>query len=273
MNPFPRLLVLGLVGLALLAGCHKNSYRPPPAFPVVAPPTGNCPTCPPGQGGFAPAPAGPGFPMQPGMQPAVPADPAPAVPRTGPSISQYPSRVPSTGLDQAAAKLGPLDANRPVENALATGPVEIPTEIPRFALVNDRAAAGLLPFPEGYAWLKAKGYRAVLYVKSPGEDDSMVRDEVAKVGLKYQTLEVSPGLLTKERVETFARVLTEEGPVFVCDRSGDLAGTIWYLHFRLIDRQADDQALPRAQRLGLREPAEGDSAGQALWNAMKQLTP
>ncbi len=57
--------------------------------------------------------------------------------------------------------------------------------------------------------------------------------------------------------------------MFVFDRKGMLAGTLWYLPFRLSESQPDQQARARAVRLGLKEEASGEYAD--LWLAINQL--
>lgn len=167
----------------------------------------------------------------------------------------------------SAAKLGPVDPN--VAPASAVGLFEIPTEIPRFALVGERTASGLVPFAEGYSWLRQKGYRTLLLVKAPGDEDRLIAEEAKKAGLAFQTIEVAPSLLDREKADLFTLKLREEGPVFVCDKNGELAGALWFLHFRLSDAQTEAAALARAKRLGLKEPAESEAAKELLEAARK----
>lgn len=151
------------------------------------------------------------------------------------------------------------------------GATDFPPDIPQYSLVYDQVAAGLQPFPEGFSWLKDHGYRAVLYVRAAGEDDTAVRTEVESKGMKYLTLEVSPSTLNRELVREFSRTIgdSRDQPLFVFDRKGMLAGSLWYLHFRMTENQADMQARPRAARLGLKEDVAGEYAD--LWLAINQL--
>jgi protein tyrosine phosphatase (PTP) superfamily phosphohydrolase (DUF442 family) len=151
------------------------------------------------------------------------------------------------------------------------GATDFPPDIPQYSLVYDKVAAGLQPFPEGFAWLKNHGYRTVLYVRAAGEDDTAVRTEVESKGIKYLTLEVSASTLNRELVREFSRSIgdSRDQPIFVCDRKGMLAGSLWYLHFRMSENQTDTQARARATRLGLKEDAAGDYAD--LWLAINQV--
>lgn len=226
-----------------------NNYQPPAAAiqPQVTESRNGTP--PPNPVETRPMPTPPKARLLP---PEVPAPPAPK-----PDIPASPAETP----DEAKPK---APENRP-------GATDFPPDIPQYGLVYDQVAAGLQPFPEGFRWLKDHGYRAVLFVRAAGEDDSAVRTEVEGKGMKYLTLEVSPTTLNRELVREFGRSIadTRDQPLFVFDRKGMLAGSLWYLHFRMVENQADVQAKARATRLGLKEDAAGEYAD--LWLAINQL--
>ena len=71
-------------------------------------------------------------------------------------------------------------------------------DIPNFALAKMRVATGFKPFPEGIAWLKAKGYTTVL--ANPCSWGRLTRcpASVSKSEPRYLSLEVSPELLNRE---------------------------------------------------------------------------
>jgi len=48
----------------------------------------------------------------------------------------------------------------------------ISVDVPQFAKVRVRVAAGQQPFPDGVVWLQNAGYRTVLHVRAPGEGDT-----------------------------------------------------------------------------------------------------
>jgi protein tyrosine phosphatase (PTP) superfamily phosphohydrolase (DUF442 family) len=149
---------------------------------------------------------------------------------------------------------------------------DFPPDIPRFAWVDPgKVAAGLEPFPEGFDWLRQRGFRTVVHVRPTGEDNTETRRLVESKGLKYVPLTVSPQTLDRELVAEFGRAVRDEAgqPVFVCDRRGPLAGALWYLHFRLNDNLPDAEARARALRLGLKEETDGDAA--ELWLAINRL--
>jgi protein tyrosine phosphatase (PTP) superfamily phosphohydrolase (DUF442 family) len=147
----------------------------------------------------------------------------------------------------------------------------LPVGIPQFAAVRDQVSAGLKPLVDGgLEWLEANRYKTVLHVHAPGQDDSADRQQVEKHGMKYLSLEVSPQTLSKTIVDQFDRQVSDplNYPLFVYDQDGSLAGGLWYLHFRNVDRLTDSAARTRAQRLGLRDDPNGALA--EMWLAIQK---
>jgi protein tyrosine phosphatase (PTP) superfamily phosphohydrolase (DUF442 family) len=155
------------------------------------------------------------------------------------------------------------------EDRASTPP--LPVGIPQFALARDRVASGLKPFLDGLEWLRTNGYRTVLHLRQPGDEEAADRRLIEKHGLKYLSLEVSPQTLSQEMVEAFNRTVGDPAnvPLFVYDKDGLLAGALWYLHFRTVDRATDDEARSKAARLGLKE--DGDAARRTMWLAIQKV--
>jgi protein tyrosine phosphatase (PTP) superfamily phosphohydrolase (DUF442 family) len=162
----------------------------------------------------------------------------------------------------------------PKKPAAAEGtspPPALPVGIPQYAVVKDRVASGRRPLlDDGLDWLRENGFRTVLHLRPPGEDDATDRKEVEKRGLKYVSLEVSPQTLTRKLVEDFTRLARDAAgyPLFVYDRDGSLAGGLWYLHFRMAEGMPDEAARLRAGALGLREDRDSH---REMWVAIRQL--
>ncbi len=177
-------------------------------------------------------------------------------------------------LRENAKPLGTPDTLPPADQTASTAPRETPepppVDIPGFSIVRARVASGQKPFTDGIGWLQTKGYRTVLHLRSPGEDGSAARREFEKRGLQYVSLEVSPGVLTKELVEEFNHIVADETnlPLFVWDKDGSLVGGLWYLHFRQ-NGMTDEKALAEATRLGFRP--EQDDDHKALLSAARTL--
>lgn len=265
-----KLICLGAILLLPLAGCAHACRRPVAAAgPAVS--------------GFMPAPGH----VVPGFAPSTHLVPQPPPPT--PDVRLYPPPewrgVPDGGrLVPEPAPAGP-EASRPGVRLLPpdTGPARgeaprdppaappLPVGIPDFASARERVASGLKPHLDGLDWLQANGYRTVLHLRAPGQDDSADRREVERRGLKYLSLEIAAQTLSRGVLDAFNRTVADGAlqPLFVYDRDGKLAGALWYLHFRTADRAGDELARAKAGRLGLREDA--DPEGRTLWLAVQKL--
>lgn len=135
-----------------------------------------------------------------------------------------------------------------------------PPDIPQFARVKARVYSGEKPFPEGLNWLKDKEFRTILHLHGPTEDTSIARKQFESKGFQYVGLAVSPETLNLKVVDHFNHVITDRANhrIFVFDRDGSLAGPMWYLHFRMINRLSNEQALEKASEHGLRPNATDD---------------
>lgn len=283
-------LLAGLVTGMLLAasGCCNSRPRPLCQSQPVAPPSPRpvMPVYP------APAAAPPTFPQAPPPAPP-PSSPIPTVPPAPPPTSgvatpQEPiARVEnrwqpadpgvqlgapepySTAKPRATPRLYPPD--KTAEPPVGSSATALPVGIPQFASPMDNVAAGLRPsLDEGLDWLQARGYRTVVHIHLPGEDEAADRKQVEKRGLKYVSFEVSPQTLSKTIVAEFNRRVrdTSGQPVFFYDRDGSLAGGLWYLYFRTLEQFSDDVARIRASALGLREDRDG--AHRDMWLAVQK---
>jgi protein tyrosine phosphatase (PTP) superfamily phosphohydrolase (DUF442 family) len=142
-------------------------------------------------------------------------------------------------------------------------------DIPHFAMARPRVASGQQPFPDGVAWLQAHGYRTVLHVRAPGEDEAAARRQFEKHGLRYLSLELSPRTLNKEVVDQFNRTVSDEAnlPLFVYDRDGSLAGGLWYLNYRSAAKLEDQRARTEAARLGFE--LDRNDSHRDMWLAIQ----
>jgi protein tyrosine phosphatase (PTP) superfamily phosphohydrolase (DUF442 family) len=273
-------LVASSVSLLALAGCHHPCPRPcpnpGPPGPIVVPP--------------GPQP-GPGvFPK--GALPDPPVPPAPIgsqsksfepqplpndmtwKPGNGPSVRLYPPEVVEGGGNKTQLKPPEVeDKKQPAPKVETNNEPKsvLPVGIAQFAQVRDNVATGLRPSLEGLDWLQSSGFKTVIYLHQPGEPDSADRKQVEKRGMKLVTVEVSPATLSTKTVEAFNILVGDAAnqPVFVYDRDGALAGTLWYLHLRSAGQLADDAARTQARGLGLREDREG--LHREMWQAAQKI--
>jgi protein tyrosine phosphatase (PTP) superfamily phosphohydrolase (DUF442 family) len=123
---------------------------------------------------------------------------------------------------------------------------------------------------EGLNWLKAHGYRAVLYLRQPGDDEGTDRPAMERRDLKYMSLEVNPQNL-REALDQFNLIVNDSAnyPLFVYSRSSMITGSLWYLRFRTVDRLTDDTARAKAATLGLEEVQT--EANRPMWLAIQKV--
>lgn len=273
--------------------CDRCTTRGPMP-PRFVPSTGPVPAAPVPGGIPVPAQAGVAVPA-PTATPFAPgaAVPPGGLPPTQPPVIQQnnyvsPVERPAQPLPSAAPKVyleqpEPATANpEPRSNPSQTpepprarddrtASPAMPVDIPQFAEVKAKIASGQEPFADGIAWLKSHGYRTVLHVRSPGEDDSAARKQFEQGGLRYLSLELSPQTLSRSIVDRFNSAVGDANnlPLFVYDKNGSLAGALWYLNFRLVDRATEEKAREEAERLGFRQ--ERSDAHLKMWLAVQNL--
>jgi protein tyrosine phosphatase (PTP) superfamily phosphohydrolase (DUF442 family) len=146
----------------------------------------------------------------------------------------------------------------------------IPVEIPHFTPIKDKVLAGRRPGLEGLDWLRAKGYKTVLFVHKPGEEIGSDRKQVEKRGMKFVSLEVSAQTFSKDTVADFQNTVgaTASYPLFVYDRDGSLAGALWYVYFRRVENLSDDAARIQAGALGFRDDRDEH---REMWLAVQKF--
>jgi protein tyrosine phosphatase (PTP) superfamily phosphohydrolase (DUF442 family) len=223
------------------AAIREYGSAPPPSssellLPQTMPPRSNrsqYPVVPPDRGAIRGAPQ---YPNQPRVVPAKPPADQPFVP--GESKSAYPNGPGSAILD--------------------------------FAPVKDGVSTGSRPELDGLDWLKSRGYKTVVYLRRPGDDDTTDRRQVERRDMRFVSLEVSPDTLIQSWVDDFNRTVGETAarPIFVYARDPAVTGTVWYLHLRTAEFLTHDEARVRAARLGLR-----DESSELYRAAVKLLSP
>jgi hypothetical protein len=150
-------------------------------------------------------------------------------------------------------------------------PAPSPNDIRQFVPVYDRVASGLRPTNlEGLNWLKANGYRAVLYLRQAGDDENTDRQAMERRDLKYFSLEVTPQNL-REALDQFNLIVGDSTnyPLFVYSKSSLVTGSLWYLRFHTVDKQTDEAARSKAATLGLQE--EQTESNRAMWLAIQKV--
>ncbi len=296
MNVGKISVLTAAVLLGSLAGCAHTPTTPPPG-PAISgfPPCNTCDRQPPlPRGRFSPVPAPLPGTLPPGTLPpgalppgAVPQGVVPqgVVPQGTVSPGTPPLQNDFRGYSPTEQSWKPLPARQP---EVRLSPPEVgetqapkdpagernilPVEIPQFAIARKQVASGLKPFSEGIDWLRDKGYRTVLFIRAPGEDDSAARRQFTAKGFRYLSLEVSPLRLSRELIDEFNRLVTDPAnlPLFVYDRDSSLQGGMWYLHFRISEGHNSDRAAIEAGRLGLNIDADG-GPHRDMWLAIQRF--
>jgi protein tyrosine phosphatase (PTP) superfamily phosphohydrolase (DUF442 family) len=207
---------------------------------------------------------------------ALPADTRGYGPADGtPSQPEWrPAPAPGVRLDPPESGTPPEERPRlKVDEVDGGGSGGLPVDIPQYAIVKKNVAGGLRPTSaEGIDWLKKNGYRMALYLRTPGDSDDADRKLIEeKNGLKYASLTVSPESLSQDLVDDFNRIVADSAnqPLFVYDKTGLLAGALWYLHFRTVDRQSDEDARTNAGRLGLKDDDKPET--RDMWLAIQKV--
>ncbi len=239
-------------GLALLAGCQTCRRTDYVSARTPCP----CGTAPPGR--VVPVPPAPApIAPPPRVETPVPETPPPdatppaAVPppvRLGPPIRRDASRPPQTTEPPVASVPG-----QPAPKVEEDRDKPLPIDLPGFAIARPNVASGVKPFPDGVKWLKDHGYKTVLHLREPDEDNAAARRMFEGKGLKYLSLEASPARLSKELYDQFVKIVEDTGnkPLFVFDKDGSAAGGLWFLYFRLAQKYTPEKAQAEAGRLGL----------------------
>lgn len=254
---------------------------PVPALPaqagVAVPPPGAVAVPPSAASPFAPGPAAPpgGTPMAPAQAIqqnnyiAPGATPPPSPPASVPKV--YLEQPEPVAANPEPRAYTPQTQEPPRASDDRAASPALPVDIPQFAAIKTNIASGQEPFAGGIAWLKSHGYRTVLHVRLPGEDDSAARTQFEKSSLRYLSLEVSPQTLSRETVDQFNRLVADANnlPLFVYDKDGSLAGALWYLHFRLVDQATEEKAREEAERLGFKQ--DRSDAHLKMWLAVQRL--
>lgn len=274
MNTRFSYLLLGLSLIVGGAGCRHCSRQ---ACATPCPPPAACPPGIPGPavGTLPPHPLTPSA-VAPVVQPAQPVTPPPPAPPAGSNETHGygPGTAPPGVPQPPSVRLSQPDAAPPNPasgNETTTLTPSLPVAIPQFASVQERVASGLKPLPGGFDWLAANGFRTVLHIRKPGEDDAAERGQVEKLGLKFLSLEASPQTLAKATVDEFNRLVGDSAvhPLFVYDGDGVLGGGLWYLHFRTVLQMSDEQARARATPLGLKDTTTGEPG--TMWVAIQKF--
>ena len=281
-----RMMLFALLTTAGLSGCYScqkagyTAQKPacascgPPGTTARLAPIALPPGPPRVVEGVAPSTFVPATPAEETIPPPPGKEEPPAVPQeTPPSVqlgTPIPRRTESARLPSDASKDPPVSVPKApdVNEERETPP---PIDVPGYVLARPNVGTGLKPFPDGISWLRDRGYKTVLHLRTPGEDNAAARRQFEKKGLKYLSIEVSSATLTKAVYEEFVRdvVATGNHPLYVYDQNGAMVSSLWYLYFRVKMDLEDDKALAEVKRIGLKNDDDDDH--KKAWLAAQTL--
>ena len=287
-----RFLWLGLLAglLVVNGGCRSTSNRHPwcakndcAAKPMFAAPPAPSPLVQTqGVGGFPGLPPGAIVNPPPGANIIQPGQkPAPSISNSPPETSSPPRNQsqwePTEPREPSPRDVPPsirLYAPEPIEKDTKEPPAKKQTSLPaiaEFTAAKDNVYAGLRPPLDGLDWLQTNGIQTVVQIRLPGDDDSTDRQQVEARKLRYIAFEVSPQTLTREKADEFIKLIQDGSrtSIFVYDRDGSLAGSMWYLYQRFGELHDDDSSQLRARPLGLQTSRDGQH--RDMWLAVQKL--
>ena len=141
------------------------------------------------------------------------------------------------------------------------------------ASVAPLLAGGGLPNKEGLVWLKEKGYRTLVDLRSGTEVEPAFPDRVTESGLLYVAVPFVANPISMTRFSRFLDVirLSDQRPLYFCDGDGRRAGLLWYLKLRYQDHESPESARLRAEEIGFQ--AADSSIAERFLQANLALEP
>lgn len=287
MNYVIKMFALAILTTTLIGCRNTNGWRchgknPPATKPVFVapPPPGPIQSVPVQQ--ISPG-AFPTVPPPPQPQPMMPPPGARVDPLAPPLITKSPPQVETPWQPIERAQPAPRDVPPRIQlyapetlEKPAAGTTEPPKQanpgVPaNFTAVQKGVRAGMRPSLDELDWLRDNATASVIHIRLPGEDDSADRKQVESRGIRYLSVEVSPQTLTKEQIDAFIALVRDHARLglFVYDRDGSLAGSMWYAYFRRGDFDAADTAMLRAYPLGLQPERAGQH--RDMWQAVQSV--
>ena len=180
--------------------------------------------------------------------PAPPARPAPAPAPTAATPAAAPA-------PENASKAAPTAAETvsAVEGAAIAIPGRLAPGIRRSESVAPSVGGGSAPSADGLDWLKEKGYRTFLDLRSVTEIDPKFVEAVNDHDMFYISLPIVAAHLDPSRLARFDELIarTDNRPLYFCDADGTRAGLIWYLHLRTVEGLDAQSAAQRSEEIGL----------------------
>ena len=191
------------------------------------------------------------------------------VPAAAETIKPAAATAPASNTSASAS---PRDAAPPVLKASIDAPIA--PGVRHFASVRPGISGGGAPGREGLDWLKEKGIKTLVDLRTPGEIDPGFAEEVKARGFRYVALPIDAAKPDTSKVAAFREEITRADghPVYFFDADGTRAGLIWYVHRLTIDKVDPQLAGREAEELGLTDRSSWVDATRLL-DATKAANP
>lgn len=137
-----------------------------------------------------------------------------------------------------------------------TGNAPQDKNLPRFAVVTERLAVAGQPTNEGFGELAAKGYQAVVNLRTEGEPVDLAAEEklVRSLGMQYYHVPVVGANLQASQADEFLKVMDElkdQKVVLHCASANRVSGFLM-IYRALRDGLTVEQAEAEARKAGMR---------------------
>lgn len=122
--------------------------------------------------------------------------------------------------------------------------------------LNDQITIGAQPTEEQLRQLKEQGFRSVVNLRTPDEEDQPLSpaaegEQVRGLGMEYRHIPVSLREMGPALVDRFREEATQlPGPVYVHCASGKRAGAFGMMHAAVQAGWSGDETLRKADELG-----------------------
>ena len=157
----------------------------------------------------------------------------------------------------------------PLGGSQATAP-----DIRQFLQVTPEFCTGGQPRPTHFTELKARGVKAVLNLRTPGEHRAEEeKAAVEQAGLKYFNIPVAYGAPTDAQVDEFLKLTDDPAnrPMFIHCTAAIRVGAFWLIRRVVRDGLTWEAALSEARKVGLVNAPHLEEFARAYLERKKKL--
>ncbi len=170
----------------------------------------------------------------------------------------------STGAPNSSASASPREAEAPVLRASIDAPLA--PGVRHFAAVRPGISGGSAPVRDSLDWLKDKGIKTLVDLRTTAEVEPGFADGVKARGFRYVAMPIDISKPDAARLAAFRDEITkaDNHPLYFFDADGSRAGLLWYVHRLTFDKVDAQLATREAEELGLTEKSAWANATRLL---------